>query len=418
MEQRLGVAMLYLVAFWLPLQYLPTRTLGLLPLGFVWVDDFALLVAALLGAAHALRVGPSRLRSSLWAPLVGCAAVGIASALANGVGGQATVLCLRGPLQPVLAYFALKTLEPSLRDLRRLGLLCLGLALLQAPVAAVQFAVTRDEMSRDFVFGTFWKGASNSMAYYLFFFILPLAALASEGRRWALSLAAVLLVPFVLASSRGAYLCLPPLLIVAIWPALRARRRTLYGLAALGAAAAIAFGLFYAYKPKIEGSEIAGELNPWRLVIEQFDRQKGMGRLYYARWAGERMAERGLPGELLGLGPAAFSSAAGAYLGAPLLAEATRGGHSPIVPGQLIAIGSELGLAGLLAFGWLVLAGLRNAGGASRAGLTRGLFAATLFLIPGTVLENVWELPHVATLAWAAVALCEREDLTPIRGAG
>jgi hypothetical protein len=136
-----------------------------------------------------------------------------------------------------------------------------------------------------------------------------------------------------------------------------------------------------------------------------------MGRLYYSGWIAERMAARGPAALGLGVGPSRFSSSAGAWLRAPLLEEATRGGHSPIIPGQVIATLSEYGLLGGATFAWLVLAGVALAWRAWRAapdglpgGLRRGVFAAALFLVVGTPLENVWELPHVAWLAWAGIA--------------
>jgi hypothetical protein len=68
---------------------------------------------------------------------------------------------------------------------------------------------------------------------------------------------------------------------------------------------------------------------------------------------------------------------------------------------------------GLAAFGWLVAAGAAAAWRGWRAvpdgaagGLRRGVFAASLFLVVGTPLENVWELPHVAIPAWAGIAWC------------
>ncbi len=419
--RRLATALLYLVAFWLPLQYLPTRTLHVLPLAFIWLDDVALAGAVALGALLAWRRHPARLRSPLDVPVALCIAAGVASAVVNHVSPGHLLLALRGPLEPVLAFYVIWLLRPPRRHLLALAALSLGLALLQVPVTLAQFALTRSDMSRDLVFGTFWIGASNSMAFYLLFFLLPLVALAAARpeRRAPLYAAAALMVPFVLSSSRGALLILPLLVLAAVWPQLR-RPAGLSGLAALVLAAAVGLGLFYAYKPVIEGSEDARELSPRRFWIEQWNRDRGMGRLYYARWIGERMAARGGPALALGVGPSRFSSSAGAFLRAPLLDEATKGGHSPIIPGQLLATVSEYGLLGALPFLWLMAAGIGLAHGAwkgspsGEAGaVRRGLFAASLFLLAGTVLENVWELPHVAMLAWAGIAWCALPEAKP-----
>ena len=413
--ERMAWALLYVVAAWLPLQYLPTRSLHLLPLPFIWIDDAALVTAASLAFAAAWRRERRWPRTPLDVPVMACLAAGTLSAAVNHVGPAHLALALRGPLEPVLCFYALWLLRPRRRQLAGLAALSLALALLQVPVTLVQFLVTRGAMSRDLVYGTFWIGASNSIAYYLLYFVLPLlgAAAARPERRGALLAAAALMVPFVLASSRGALLLLPCLALVAVWPALRRHPRALGGVGALAAAALLGLALFYAFKPAIEGSELSGELSPRRFWLEQWNRERGMGRLYYARWIAERMVERGPATLAFGVGPARFSSSAGAWLRAPLLEEATRGGHSPIIPGQLIATVSEYGLVGAAAFAWLVAAGLalawrgwRRAPQGVAGGLRRGAFAAALFLAAGTVLENVWEVPHVAMLAWAGIAWC------------
>ncbi len=419
---RVALALLYVVAFWLPLQYLPTRTLHLLPLGFIWIDDAALVLAAAVAFALTATGDRARLRTPLDLPVAACIAVGVASAVLNRVSPTHLALGLRGPLQPVLTFYALWCLRPPARHFARLAALSLALALLQVPVTLVQFLATRTAMSRDLVYGTFWAGASNSIAYYLLFFILPLLGLAAARpeRRRSLFAVAALLVPFVLASSRGALLILPLLALVATWPVLRHRPRALRGVAALVVVAGLGLALFYAYKPAIEGHEIAGELSPRRFYIEQWNRDKGMGRLYYSRWIALRMAARGPAALALGVGPSRFSSSAGSYLRASLLEEATRGGHSPIIPGQLTATFSEYGLVGLAAFAWLVGTGILLARrswaadpGSPEAGLRRGIYAAALFLVLGTVMENVWELPHVAVLAWAEIAWCALHSRPP-----
>jgi hypothetical protein len=424
----LATGLLYVVAAWLPLQYLFTRTLRLLPLPFIWLDDAALVLAAALALLAAAVGGTGRLRSPLDRPVAACAAAGIASAAWNGVSPLHLALALRGPLQPVLAFYALWWLCPPRRHLVGLGSVSLAFALAQVPVAVAQFAATWAAPSRDLVFGTFWIGASNSMAYYLLFFALPLlgAAAASSDRK-ALAAAAALGVPIALSGSRGAILLLPLLALVAAWPPARAFSthvrlpgrgwrigvRGAWALIPVASSLLLALAAFHALKPPPDGAEVAGELSPRRLWIEAWDHERGMGRLWYARWMAERVAAGGPASVALGVGPSRFSSSAGAWLRAPLLEEATRGGHSPIVPGQLVATASEYGLAGLAAFGWLSLAGIaaarrgwRAAPDGAAGGLRRGVYAASLFLVLGTPLENVWELPHVATVAWAGIAWC------------
>ena len=46
------------------------------------------------------------------------------------------------------------------------------------PFASWQFATTYELMSRDEVFGTLWRGASNSIAYFLILVMMPLLGLA------------------------------------------------------------------------------------------------------------------------------------------------------------------------------------------------------------------------------------------------
>src|SRR6266545_146038 len=78
--EALAVALLYVTATWLPLQYLFTRTWHVLPLAFVWLDDTALALAAAVAFGIAPAHGAPRLRSPLDLPVLACAAVGVASA--------------------------------------------------------------------------------------------------------------------------------------------------------------------------------------------------------------------------------------------------------------------------------------------------------------------------------------------------
>src|SRR5207244_5787896 len=120
------------------------------------------------------------------------------------------------------------------------------------------------------------------------------------------------------------------------------------------------------------GSALDPELSPVRLLNEQLDPKGGMGRVYYLGYLYDLFHREGIASFWMGLGPSRFSSSSGAFLGARLLGEATRGAHAQVIPSQLIATLSEYGLLGLAAFGWLVLRALRVMRAAARRAGTPG----------------------------------------------
>jgi len=411
------------IAAWVPLQYLPTRQFKLLPRAAVWTDEALLLLLAGLAAVAAWR-RPSQGRMPVLLPLSAFVAIAVVSAIVNGTSLVELTLGLRAPLQCALLAFVLALLDVPRRDLARLAAITVALGALQAPFAIWQLAATHDLVSRDEVVGTMWRGASNSLAYFLFIVMLPLAGywLRRPRPRWPLAALAAMMIPFVFCSSRGAYYLAPVVIVVTFWDQLRTNRRLQGLLAGAVLLAAVLFAVFYAVKPQSPGSEIDGEVSPSRIVREQLDPRGAMGRLYYFRYLTELLWNRGTSAVLVGVGPARFSSTSGAYLGAPLLAEATRGAHSPIIPSQIIATLAEFGVLGLAALGLAVVAGVQTLRRAATTlhdpglrGWAEGAVGAGLFFLLATPLDNVWELQHVAYYFWGMVgaATVELRRRTP-----
>ncbi len=411
LRERLPVMALYVIAVWVPLQYLPTRQYEILPPAVVWLDEALLVFLAVIAAIRAWR-HPEQARLPLNSPLLAFLVVAVASALWNGSSIIQLVLGLRALLQCVALCYIIVLLRVSARDLIRLAAVTVSLATLQAPFAVYQFARTYRLMSRDEVFGTMWRGASNSMAYYLLMVMLPLAGfwIRRPGSRWPLAALAAMMVPFVFTSSRGAYYIAPVLCLAAFWEPLRTTRRIRVVMMCGLALALALFAVYYALKPQSYGSEVSAELSPIRVWREQLDSKGGMGRLYYLQHVLGLFRREGLTTLWVGLGPASFSSTSGAYLRAPLLAEATRNAHSPVIPSQLIATLAEFGLLGLAAFAWAVIRGidvLRAAGRQLRdpswRGFAEGAFGAGMFFLLVIPLDNIWELQFVAYYFWGMV---------------
>jgi len=411
LRERLPIMALSVIAVWVPLQYLPTRQYRILPTAAVWLDDGLLLLLAVVAAVLAWRC-PERVRVPLNLPLLAFLAVSIASAVWNGSSLIQLVLGLRALLQCVVLYYVIVLLRVPARDLVRLATVTVALAALQAPFAVYQFASTFRLMSRDEVFGTMWRGASNSLAYFLLMVMLPLAGfwIRQPERRWPLAALAAMLVPFVFCSSRGAYYLAPIVGVAALWQPLRVNRWLCAALAFGVVLTLSLFAIYYALKPRSYGSEVSAELSPIRVWREQLDPKGGMGRLYYLQYLVGLFRREGWATALIGLGPASFSSTSGAFLGAPLLAEATRGAHSPIIPSQLVATLAEFGLLGLVAFSWAVMRGIgvlraaaRQLQGPGWRGFAEGASGAGLLFLLAVPLDNVWELQFVAYYFWGMV---------------
>jgi len=407
----LPLAALYAIAVWVPLQYLPTRQFELLPRPAVWLDEALLVVLAGFATAAAVR-WPVRVRLPVALPLAGFVVIALASSVYNRTSLVELVLGLRAPLQCVVLAFVVVALDVPEKHLARLAAITVALAVLQAPFAVQQLAATHDLVSRDEVVGTMWRGASNSMAYFLVIVMLPLAGywLRRPRPRWPLAALAAMMIPLVFSSSRGTYYLAPVAIVVAFWGQLRHNHRLHLLLAGTALLAAALFAVYYGVKPTSPGSEVDAELSPQRIIREQLDPKGAMGRLYYLRYAAELLVRRGGAAVLLGVGPARFSSTSGAYLGAPLLAEATRGAHAPVIPSQLIATLAEFGLLGLAALGLAFMAGVwilyRAAAVLTEPGWrgwAEGAVGAGAFVLFAAPLDNVWELQHVAYYFWGMV---------------
>jgi len=412
------LAALYAIAIWIPLQYLPTRQIELLPRAAVWFDEVLLVVLAGFAAVLACR-RPARARLPVILPLAGFLTVAVASSIYNHTSLTELVLGLRAPLQCVMLAFVVVMLDVPDRHLAKLAGITVALGVLQAPFAIQQLAATHGLVSRDEVVGTMWRGASNSMAYFLVVLMLPLAGywLRCPRPRWPLAALAAMMIPLVFSSSRGAYYLAPVAILAAFWGQLRHNRRLHLLLGGGALLAAALFAIYYGVKPRSPGSEVDPELSPRRIVREQLDPKGAMGRLYYLRYTSELLVHRGSVAVLLGVGPARFSSTSGCFLGAPLLVEATRGAHAPVIPSQLIATLAEFGLLGLATMGLAVVAGvwsLRRAAlllaNPGWRGWAEGAVGAGAFVLLAAPLDNVWELQHVAYYFWgmvgaAAVAL-------------
>ena len=407
----LPLAALYAIAVWVPLQYLATRQFELVPRPAVWLDE-ALLVVLTGFAMVAAFKRPARLRLPIVLPLLGFLAVAVASSIYNRTSLIELVLGLRAPLQCVLLAFIVVVLDVPDRHLGRLAVITVALAVLQAPFAILQLDATHGLMSRDEVVGTMWRGASNSLAYFLLIVMLPLAGywLRRPRPRWPLAALAAMMIPFVFSSSRGAYYLAPVAIVAAFWGQLWHNRRFHLALAGALLLAGALFLVYYGVKPRSPGSEVNAELSPRRVVMEQLDPKGAMGRLYYLSYAAKLLVRRGAPAVLLGVGPARFSSTSGSYLGAPLLAEATRGAHAQVIPSQLIATLTEFGLLGLATLMAAVVAGvgvlrraaLRLAEPGWR-GWAEGAFGAGVFVLLAVPVDNVLELQHVAYYFWGTV---------------
>jgi len=414
----LPLAALYAMAVWVPLQYLPTRQYALVPPAAVWLDEVLLAGLAVVATVAASR-WPVRVRLPFVIPLACFVAAVVASSIYNRTSLVELVLGLRAPLQCALLALVVAAIDVPDRHLIRLAAIAVALGTLQAPFAIGQLVATHELMSRDEVVGTMWRGASNSMAYFLALVMLPLAGLwlRRPRPRWPLAALAVMMVPLVFSSSRAAYYLVPLAVVVAFRRRLRHDRRLQLTLCGGAVLAAALFLVYYAVKPMSPGSEVHAELSPQRVFQEQLDPKGAMGRLYYLGYAWNLLVSRGVPGVLLGVGPARFSSTSGSYLDAPLLAEATRGAHAQVIPSQLVATLAEAGVLGLAALTMAVVAGVQTLRRAALRladpawqGWAEGAVAAGVFVLLAIPVDNVLELQHVAYYFWgmvgaAAVAL-------------
>jgi hypothetical protein len=405
-------------------QFLWTRTLGLAPQPFNWIDD--LLVLGIGGLALTRVPRPVPL-SHAWAWALGAfALIALASALGNGVSAGRAILGMRGVVLYLPLYYAVVVASLDRDGVHAVLAVLLGLALLQLPVQMLQFlwGITRFGLDfaalGDIAVGTFGEGMANALGL----FMVPFVALGvglwlvGGGPKW-LAAAAAFGVSLILSSGRAAAL-LAPVGIVAIlgmtlgWRWL-ASPRQLVRLAAVAGVLVIAGEVYYR---STSGAGLAQRLSPAVLLREQLTYSpESSSRLAYYPVTWEVLATEAFS-PWIGLGPGNYASGAGYLTNAPGLNlirdvfgqwETDR---ETALNSQLLTSLGEFGILGLATFYLMLTLLLRRTlivharESDLRLRVLLGAIAVGqgVFIV-GTLVEPVWEDQVLALPFWLTAAL-------------
>lgn len=396
---------LWFIGVWIHFQHLLTHDLGLIPRAGTWLDEGILLLLLIRMIFVVIRRNKwfrTPVEPLFWAFL----SLGIVSSLANRVQPVHAVLGLRSLLQYIVFFYIVLNSGFKEIDLKIFVQILFTIVLLQVPVAFAQFLRTRSAFEPDRVYGTLALGWGNHLGLYLAAFVCLFLGIyrITKTRRY---LIASLLSGFgmVLTSSRAALWFLLPCLLFMFGRELLARPALFARVISILVVIAVSIGVYYAEKP---GGLEAGlqEIKPDQLFREQMDIYYSPGRIRYLIIGWELLwTEAASP--LIGVGPSRFSSGAGDYLRAPLLERVTYGAYSTKIPSQIVAIGVEYGMLGLIiAVGmyfvlivqneWL----FRSLSDPFWKGIALGMRGLLILALLGAWTENIWEVQPFAYIPW------------------
>jgi hypothetical protein len=415
-----------LLAFASPLLSRVLTATGVVPQMWNFVDVPLVIVALLVGLANA-RAVPSAVRPLL-APLGMFVLVVVASTVLNGSGLLRGVAALTLTLEPVLLLLAVLLAAPTRSELQRAVVVMAVLAGLQVPFAVVQFAA---HGIGDEVRGTLLRAGAGAHVMPGVTGVLVAAAVAWGLLRHGVALSALVAVLLlaVAADAKQVLFALPLSVVAfALAPSAmpgRAHRRAVAGVVGLVAVVtAISLYRVSAFAVElVEGSlerrggkaAVAGAIaadmrsTPVGFFVG-FGPGETVSRLALLSTPGKSGEVDTAPVRALGLGPGARTeeyravARKGPYAGVSSFTDATS---------SLLGLVGDFGVAGTVAFGWLVVSILvKVRRSASR--LAPAAFAGWALLLPLAVVFDWLEQPPF-TLAVAlvtALAIVDRSGVS------
>lgn len=415
----------WVILFWVPIQYLPTKAFQILPQNAVWVDEVVVVGLALAAFMRIAFIRTKYKPTPVDLPLLGFIIIGAISTLLNGVSPIVAIMGLRGVLQFPLLYYAILNFNFSDKALRLIIWTIIITALIQIPTTLIQLVIFMSHPTtgiNDEMYGTFGPRNSNSLGWMLSFVAFILVGLIKYGERnfrnKYIAILFLTLIPFILASSRASYFFLPGIL---LWIHRRqifrsAKEATLYG----GLTFVLICGIFLYYN--LSQEEIS-HISPYRIWKEQTEFQQSSGRLlfYPIAWDAYR---RYAFNSLTGTGPGTFTSYTGQFFNTePYQAVGYIFEQFELIQSsvnsQLIATGGEFGPLGLI-FYFLALIKLyqlaKKVEKSSTSdpfwkGVAVGLRGCLIFFSAATVIGNVWETQQVAYYLWLIAAVLMQYQL-------
>ncbi len=422
---------LYFLCVLIPLQYFVTPYyLGFVSQHFVWLDELVVFAMfSLVVFNKIVRKEPCNLSYiDAW---VGFFVVfSIVFSLINLQNPFAVLLGLRSFLQYYLLYFVVKNSEVNLNNNRVVIGLLFFFAIIQVPIGIFQFvtwkpmffnSLTSSYVNQwnlsyyDAVVGSFGRGAANNFGYLIaavILFVFGLYLKLKNGRLLLLSF--IMLIPFVLSQSRGAFLLLFILIIGFYWRILIFNIQKFILPFCLMVIVFLSVITFYFAYSKFDFEEFFD----FEKIIKQQTvvSQGSSGRIVGLKIANDILFNQA-PSFLIGTGAGSFSSTTGMFLKAPLYVSTIKKLNSDrcITESDIVPILVEFGYLGSVFF-LIILASMlfktkEILVRAKNAYLKAFAFASMpvilLFILSGFVVR-AWETQYLAFYLWFLLGFLEK----------
>ncbi len=401
------------ITVWIPIQYWITKVLEVVPVYFVWIDEFLLVVLTFTWLSRKLLNGEGFVKSPVDMPILLFVTIGILSAAINYVNPIQASLGIRGLLQYALIYYAILNLELNESFLRKLFFISLSIAVGQFFVVVYQANIYGWHVfgrgAFDLITGTMGPHGANGLGYFtlMYIFLLLGIMLHKKGTKLLFFVLFFLLfVPLILSSTRGAYLIMVLFLMpLSIKYIIKPSRKLLYFLLPV---VLLTLGIVY----YINRSEHKEATKRCYFSIEQELRLEMdvqvVGRLGFYPIAYYILTDTKL-GPVIGRGPGTFSSFTGTHFKAPLFYDlyGTTLKEDKSYPSQLIATTVEFGFLGIIVFFFIIYRFYKirelvynTTKSMFWKGIAFGFLGLLFIFILPTIIANVWEVQYIAFYVW------------------
>lgn len=404
--------LIYFTSVYVCFQYYPTKELQIIPEYFVWGDEVVLFFLTLGWICNSLFQRRKFHRTPFDVPIFLIIGVGILSGILNGTDPKLAFLGIRGVLQNVLVFYAVMNLDIDRKFAWNLIYLEIALASVQACPSLFQFLKSG---VGDNVSGFFGMGQANLMGDLLMVLVFLPLTLHSRGKNFLMGLSSIIFI-FFSAVASGSRLSFYVFVLTLIW---FYKTKVLfvfkYFLKAIGILT-IPF-LFLLMGNWLSKENLFYWLSPTVYYQSETLVWRGSARfLFYPIAMDSLFHDAANP--LVGLGPGSYCS----FTGFRYLPQTAKKIYNPfrqielgVDPGvdiEVISIGVEFGIIGLLCFQFLIWKSYRRGIRcflSSKDELVKTLGAVVgamaIYLAIGQFFRNVFEVQFISYFFWLNSAL-------------
>lgn len=401
---------IYIIVIWVPIQYWLTKDLQLLPIYFVWIDEFLLVVLTALWLYRVLLYKEEFVKNPINMPILWFLIIGIISGIINQVDPIQTVLGIRGVFQYAMIFYAIINLKLEEDFLKKLVFISLAIAIGQFFISIYQAQAAGwhvfGSKGLDLIYGTMSKGGANGLGYFTLmniFNVMGLILYKKGSKLHYYAFLFLLYVPLLLSSARMAYFILIVFFVILMISNIIPLKKYIHFLLPI---AVLILGLIF-FVNKGGGPTKQAYFSFKQMFQMEMDMQR-VGRLGFYPVAYDVLTDTKL-GPLIGRGPGNFSSYTGYRYKSPLLFDlfGTTLKEGRTYHSQIIATTVEFGFLGIIVFFFIIYRfyKIRNLVYNSTQsmfwkGIAVGFSGLLLIFVIPTIIANIWEVQYIALYFW------------------